>query len=142
MRYFPNAKKCWLIVKPEKEEVARDLFGQTSINISTRGQKHLGAVLGSRSYLEEYASEKVNDWVGQVVKLAEFAATQPQACYVAYTFGLKHKWKYYLRTLSAIEEVLGPLERAISDALIPSTTSEQLLALPVRKRGLGLENPF
>ena len=23
--YFPNAKKCWLIVKPEKEEAARDL---------------------------------------------------------------------------------------------------------------------
>ena len=146
--YFPNAKKCWLIVKPEKEEAARDLFDQTSINISTRGQKHLGAVLGSRSYLEEYVSEKVDDWVGQVVKLAEFAATQPQACYAAYTFGLKHKWTYYLRTLSDIEELLEPLERAISDALIPTitghtcTTSErELLALPVRMGGLGLENP-
>ena len=56
--YFPN------FVKPEKEEAARDLFGQTSINISTQGQKHLGAVLGSRSYLEEYVSEKADDWVG------------------------------------------------------------------------------
>ena len=92
--YFPNVKKCWLIVKPEKEEAARDLFNQTSINISTRGQKHLRAVLGSRSYLEEYVSERVDDWVGQVVKLAEFAETQPQACYAAYTFGLKHKWTY------------------------------------------------
>ena len=45
------------------------------VNISTRGQKHLGAVLGSRSYLEEYVSEKVDDWVGHVVKLAEFAVT-------------------------------------------------------------------
>ena len=145
--YFPNAKKCWLIVKPEKEEAARDLFDQTSINISTRGQKHLGAVLGSRSYLEEYVSEKVDDWVGQVVKLAEFAATQPQACYAAYTFGLKHKWTYYLRTLSDIEELLEPLERAISDALIPTITGHtctmserELLALPVRMGGLGLEN--
>ena len=57
-----------------------------SINISTRGQKHLGAVLSSRSYLEEYVTEKVDDWVGQVVKLAEFAATQPQACYAAYSY--------------------------------------------------------
>ena len=56
--YFPNAKKCWLIVKLKKEEAARDLFGQTSINIPTQGQKHLGAVLGSRSYLEEYVSER------------------------------------------------------------------------------------
>ena len=60
-----------------------------SFNISTQGQKHLGAVLGSRSYLEEYVSGKVDDWVGQVVKLAEFAATQPQACYAADTFGFQ-----------------------------------------------------
>ena len=56
--YFPNAKKCRLIVKPEKEEAARDLFRQTLINISTQAQKHLGAVLGSRSYLDEYVSER------------------------------------------------------------------------------------
>ena len=112
---FFQCEKCWLIVKPEKEEAVRDLFGQTSINISTQGQKHLGAVLGSRSYLKEYVSEKLDDCVGQVVKLAEFATTLPQACYAAYTFGLKHKWTYYLRTLSDIEELLEPLERAISD---------------------------
>lgn len=113
LEYSPNAKKCWVIVKPEKEESARDLFRQTSINISTQGQKHLEALVGSRSYQEEYVSGKADDWVGQVVKLAEFAATQPQACYAAYTFGLKHKWTYYLRTLSDIDELLEPLERAI-----------------------------
>ena len=59
--YFPDAKKCWLIVKPEKEEAARDLFGQTSLNISTQGQKYLRAVLGSRSNLGEYVSEKADD---------------------------------------------------------------------------------
>ena len=90
----------------------------------------------------------MHDWVGQVVKLAEFAAPQPQACYAAYTFGLTLKWPYYLRTLSDIEELPEPLKRAISDVLIPSitvhtcTTSErELLALLVRKGGLGLENP-
>ena len=126
-------------MKPEKEEAARDLFDQTSISISTRGQKHLGAVLSSRSYLEEYVSEKVDDWVGQVVKLAEFAATHPQACYAAYTFGLKHKWTYYLRTLSDTEELLEPLERAISDALIPTITGH---TYTVRIWGLGLVNPL
>ena len=82
------------------------------------------------------------------MKLAEFAATQPQACYAAYRFGLKHNWTYYLRTLFDIEELLEPRERAISDALMTSitghtsTTSErELLALPVRKRERGLENP-
>ena len=61
---------------------------------------------------------------------------------------MKHKWTYYLRPLSDIEELLEPLERAVSDALIRSitgrtcTTSErELLALPMRKGGRGLENP-
>jgi len=30
LRYFPNAKKCWLITKPEKEEEARVVFWSDS----------------------------------------------------------------------------------------------------------------
>ena len=33
--YFPNAKKCWLITKPEKEEEARAFFGETAIAVIT-----------------------------------------------------------------------------------------------------------
>ena len=66
--YFPNAKKCWLITKPEKEEEARGVFGATEINITTERHKHLGAALGSRSYFEEYVGENVDDWVSQVIK--------------------------------------------------------------------------
>ena len=80
--YFPNAKKCWLIVKP-------------CINVTTEGQKHLGAVLGSRSYLEEYVNDKVVDLVNEVKRLAEFAVSQPEACFAAFTFGLKHCWTYF-----------------------------------------------
>ena len=90
----------------------------------------------------------MDDCVGQVVKLAEFAATQPLACYAAYTFGVKHKWMYYLRTLPDIDELLEPLEHAIRDSLTSTITGHtcttierELLALPVRKGGLGLENP-
>ena len=50
--------------------------------------------------------------------------------------------------MSDIDELLEPLERAVRDALIPSATGHtcamserELLALPVRKRGLGVENP-
>ena len=46
--YLPNAKKCWLITKPEKEEHAKTTFDDTAINISTEGHQHLGAVLVSR----------------------------------------------------------------------------------------------
>ena len=80
--YYPNAKKF-------KE--ANDVFAGTGINITTEGRKHLGAALGQRSYLEEYVGGKVKEWISEVTLLAEFATSQPQACYAAFTFGLRHK---------------------------------------------------
>ena len=146
--YFPNAKKCWLITKSEKEERAKTMFGGTAINISTEGHQHLGALLGSRKHLEDYVEEKVEDWISQIVRLAEFAQSHPQASYVAYTFGLRHRWTYFLRTLPNIEDLLKPLERAISDVLIPSMVDHKctelerdILSLPVRLGGLGFTNP-
>ena len=87
--YYPNAKKCWILAKQGKEDAAREVFRDAAINISTQGQKHLGAVLGSRTYLEEYVNGKVEGWVDQVVKLAEFVATYPQASYAAFTLGVE-----------------------------------------------------
>ena len=92
--YLPNAKKCWLITKPEKEEEAKAVFGATAINITTEGYKHLGTALGSSSYFEEHVGENVEDWVSQVIKLAEISVSQPQASYAAFTFGLHHRWTY------------------------------------------------
>ena len=53
-----------------------------------------------------------------------------------------------MRTLPDIDDLLEPLERAISDALIPSLTEHncsvaerKLLALPARMGGLGMTNP-
>lgn len=86
-------------------------------------------------------------WVSQAIKLAEFGSTYPQACYATFTFGLRHRWTYYLRTLPDIEELLEPLERVIADVIIPSITDHHctknerdLVALPVRLGGLGLIN--
>lgn len=36
MGYYPNTKKCWLVTKPEKENEAREVFGDTAINILPR----------------------------------------------------------------------------------------------------------
>ena len=90
----------------------------------------------------------VSHWVSEVVQLAEFALTQPQACYAAYTFGLKQRWTYFLRTLPDIRDLLEPLENAISQVLIPAITEHRckqldrdVLALPVRLGGLVLGNP-
>ena len=114
-----------LKTKLGKEDAAREVFRDTAINISTQGQKHLGTVLGSRTYLEGYVNGKVEGWVEEAVKLA---ATYLQASYAAFTFGLKHRWTLldYLRTLPDIEDLLEPLERAIGHALIPAITGRLL----------------
>jgi len=82
------------------------------------------------------------------LELAEFTVTQPQASYAAYTFGLEHRWTYFLRTLPDIQDLLEPLESAISRVLIPAITDRHcgqldrdILALPVRLGGLGVANP-
>jgi len=146
--YFPNSKKCWLITKPEKEDAAKEVFADTDINVTSEGHKHLGAVLGSRSFLENYVGDKVQEWVNQVTKLAEFAISQPQASYAAFTFGLRHRWTYFLRTLPDIADLLVPLENALANLFIPTITDHsineedrKLLALPVRLGGLGIANP-
>ena len=89
--YFSNRPKCWLIVKPEKEQSVKEIFSETAINITTEDRKHLGAPLGSRDFLEEYVGENVEEWVAQVARLAEFATTQPQSSYAAFVFGLRHR---------------------------------------------------
>ena len=108
------------------------------------GYKQLGAALGSRSHFEEYVGEKVEEWVSQVIKLAEFAVSQPQA----FMFGLRRRWPYFLGTLPGIADLLEPSERSISDVLIPPLlehqvvkTERDLLAFPVCMGGLGLVNP-
>ena len=77
LAYHPNAKKCWLVTKPDKEQDAREIFDGTAVNITTQGNSHLGAVLGSTSYCEECTREEEEDWVSVVTKLAEFAVSQP-----------------------------------------------------------------
>ena len=59
--YVPNAKKCWLIIKPEREQAATEVFRDTAINVTIEGHKHLGAAVGSRPFLEEYVGEKVDE---------------------------------------------------------------------------------
>ena len=109
----------------------------------------MGAAIGSREYVEEYVNNKVTNWISEITKLVEFAVTQPQVSYAAYTFGLKHGWTYFLRTLPDIPDLLEPLDQsAISRVLIPAITDRQcaqldrdILALPVRLGGLGVTNP-
>ena len=46
------------------------MFADTDINITTEGKRHLGAVVGTRSYTEEYVAGKVEKWTEEIKKLA------------------------------------------------------------------------
>ena len=137
-----------MIIKPEREQAASEVFGDTAIYVTTEGHKHLGSALGLRSFLEEYIGENVDEWVNEVTKLADFAISQLQACYSTFIFGLRHRWTYFLRTLPDIAELREPLKRAINEVLIPAVTDHtvtkverDLLAYPMRMGGLGFTEP-
>ena len=58
--YHVNEKKSWLILKNENDlNKAKSIFSHLSIKITTEGQRHLGAALGSESFKEAYVNEKV-----------------------------------------------------------------------------------
>ena len=120
--YYPNGSKTYLVVKPEHAETARQLFTDTDVNISIEGKRHLGAALGSRTFIEEYVTNKVQGWTQEITRLAEIATTQPHPAYAAFTHGLSSRWSYISRTIPDIHDLLLPLETAIHQCLIPALT--------------------
>ena len=59
--YYPNAVKSLLIVKLDKENLARELFNGTNIKIRSTGACHLGATVGSEEFKEDYVKMKVEE---------------------------------------------------------------------------------
>ena len=146
--YFPNARKTVLIVKEQFLDEAKRQFGETGVIVTREGQRHLGAVIGSLSFREQYVSELVDGWVKEVETLAEYASSEPQAAYAAFTFGLVHKWGYFQRTIPETSHLYHSLENVIREKLIPALTGHtcsdlerNLFSLPCRLGGLGIPNP-
>ena len=138
----------WLIVKEEYALKAQEVFEGTEINITTKGRRHLGAIIGSPEFKIEYVNSKVNTWIDEVEKLSEIAKVEPHAAYAAYTHGMKHKFSYLIRTIPNSKEQLQPLEDTIRKKFIKSIlngyecndTERQLLSLPPKFGGLGIPN--
>ena len=89
--YFPKPSKTILTVKPEYESKAAEIFDNTNIKITSSGQRHLGAVIGSELYRKEYIEEIVSKWRDELSLLSEIVEIQPQAAYSAYIHGFKSK---------------------------------------------------
>ena len=102
--YLPNARKTVLIVNKQFVEEAKARFGNAGVIITTEGQRHLGAVVGSQCFREQYVKELVEGWVKEVETLAEYAASE-------YTSG-------------ATSNMYKPLEDSIRNKLIPALTGQ------------------
>ena len=59
------------------------MFG-SEVNITTEGQRHLGAVIGPKDYKDQYCENKVLRWRREIETLSEISKSQPHAAYTAF----------------------------------------------------------
>ena len=118
--YYVNGSKSWLIVKnAEKMEEAEKVFG-AKVKITTDGKRHLGAVIGSSEYKDEYCENMVDEWMGELDNLTEIAKSQPQAAYIALTKAYKSKFTYFMRTIDGFEKYVSPIDLLLNQKFLPT----------------------
>ena len=118
--YLVNGSKSWLIVKSDVlADEAKRVFGD-EVNVTTEGQRHLGAVIGSQEFKDQYCREKILRWKGELEALSEIARSQPHAAYTVFSKGYKSKFTYFMRTIESFEDYVDPIQEAIDDLLLPS----------------------
>ena len=149
--YFPKASKTCLVVHPEEESTALAMFGSSGITITSEGKRHLGAAIGSPSFINDFVCHRVEEWREEIIKLASIASSQPHAAYAyaAFVHGTRNKWSYLCRTVPQSGPLLQPIEDAIHNSFIPavmgrppcSQVERKMLALPSKMGGLSLADP-
>ena len=76
--YYPLPRKTILIVKEEYLDQATQMFAGTGVTISSTGERHMGAWVGSEAHKEKYVSDKIAEWVKDVEELSRIAVNEPQ----------------------------------------------------------------
>ena len=125
---------------------AQNVVANSRVNITAEGKGHLGAVIGSRKYRDEYVKDLVKDWDNQITILSTIPETQPEAAYTAFVSGFQSKLNYFLRTIPNIRQLLLPLERTIRNKFIPAVTGSHIcndkerltISLPTRYGGIAI----
>ena len=145
--YPVNGSKSWLIVKSDVlADEAKRVFGD-EVNVTTEGQSHLGAVIGSLEFKDQYCREKVLRWKGELEALSEIARSQPHAAYTVFTKGYKSKFTYFRRTIESFEDYVDPIQEATDDLRLPTLFGQteplpsdlrQLVTLTPTQGGLGV----
>eukprot|EP00731_Ephydatia_muelleri_P014218 Em0007g1528a len=61
--YYPNASKTHLIVKQEYVQSVKGLFDGSGITVIADGDRYLGAAIGTRTYIEQYVTNKFSEFI-------------------------------------------------------------------------------
>ena len=147
--YYPKPSKTHIIVKnPADSEKVKEMFGNEGIQVTAEGQRHIGAVIGSDRFKEEFVTKKVDNWVKDIEKLSIIAEEEPQSAFCAFNTAIVHRWTFLQRTVEDISQYFQPLEDIIRNKLIPAMIGRQvsdiereMLSLPYRYGGMGIQNP-
>jgi len=133
-------------VKPAYYNAAVSIFGNTGLMIAMEEKRHLGAALGTDSFVNSFVTQKVSVWKHKLEVLSEISVTQPHAAYAAFTHEIMSRWNYLIRCIPDIGSLLCPLEEVIRTKPLPNLTGQcafndverDFLSLPPRFGGLGL----
>ena len=82
------------------------LFSNTVIMLTTDGQGHLGATIGTSTFCAQYATEKITKWCNELHRLADLAKTQLHAAYSAFAQGILRQYTYFMRVIPAMREFI------------------------------------
>ena len=64
--YYAKGSKTWLVTKEEFKLEAEEVFADTSVQITIEGRLHLGAPLGCSAYVNQFVSQKVQQWSSEL----------------------------------------------------------------------------
>ena len=119
------------------------------VNDTTEGQRHLGVVIESQGFKDQYCRQKILRWKGQLEALTEIARSQPHAACTVFSKGYKSKFTYFMRTIESFEDNVDPIQEAIDDLLLPTLFAQteplpsdlrQLVTLTPAQGGRGIPN--
>ena len=124
---------------------AQRLFSDTGIKLTTDGQCHYGAAIGTSNFCVQHAAEKVTKWCNELHRLADFAKTQPHAAYSAFTQGILSQYNYFMRTIPEMHKFIKDVDDVTRLELLPALLNSvvpkvdrQLYSLSLRHGGLGI----
>ena len=135
----------WMLARSKTVET----FDNTNIKITSSGERHLGAVIGSELYLKEYIEEIVSKWRDELLLLSKITEIQPQAPYSAYIHDFKSKYNFLNRNISTMQNNMKIIEDVLRNHFIPAIIGEstifedlrELIALPIRLVGMAVTTP-